>query len=403
MAVGSSIGGQGFSTQADIGEYVPQGHPYAMHVMNSMPKWYATAGTTGFRGSNTILSGGFVDRFNDRHVLGRRFFGRSHIFGDRSPMSVGHSVQNNNIFRPRTWTRFGSQDMFFEDPMEGAIKNWNPFQFAPGVVNWAAKHEVFGTAAKEATMKADGKFVGGGLFSQLTASERLRGMSSVDATTQKWLGKYLERSGQPALMGADLSNPMAARTALLQSLPGPGGQYVGGYVNALRSPGRLLSADAKKLGISDEFRSGTVAARRALIKYGGLGEEQIAGKIGMRVGAEAISSAVEGFGVKAGLSTATALGVRGALSAVPYVNVAMWALTAYDITKALVPGSAKFATDAFRSYQGWGSRGTFGAPFKTNEASLTSRSRGVAAIQNSRLNARSVLGSEAGGMSAYFG
>lgn len=403
MAVGGSIGGQGFSTEADVGEYTPAGHPYVQHVMSSMPKWYATAGTTGLRGSNTILSGGFVDRFNDRHKLGRRFFGRSHWFGDRNPMEVGHSVQNNNIFRPRTWSRFGSQDMFFQDPMKGAIKHWNPFQFAPGAVNWAAKHEVFGTAAKEATLKADGKFVGGGMFSQLTASERLRKMSSVDSETQKWVGSYLARSGQPALAGADVSTPMAARTALLRSLPGPGGQYVGGYVNALRDPARLLSGDAKKLGISDEFRSGTVTARRALLKYGGLGEEQVAGKIGMKVGAEAISGAVEKFGVKAGLSTASALGVRGALSAVPYVNVAMWALTAYDITKALVPGSAKFAVDAFRSYQGWGSRGTFGAPFKTNEASLTSRSRGVSAIQNSRLNARSVLGSEAGGMSAYFG
>jgi hypothetical protein len=45
----------------------------------------------------------------------------------------------------------------------------------------------------------------------------------------------------------------------------------------------------------------------------------------------------------------------------------------------------------------------FGTGFKDNEVAATSRARGVMAIQNSRLNARSLLGSEASMMAAHFG
>jgi hypothetical protein len=122
-------------------------------------------------------------------------------------------------------------------------------------------------------------------------------------------------------------------------------------------------------------------------------------KAGTTLGEEALAK----FGAKAGLEVGGALAARTALNFIPIVNTVMWAMTAYDLTRMFVPNTAKFAIDSARSYQGWGSRGTFGSPYKTNEASLTSRSRGVSAIQNSRLNARSILGSEAGGMHAYFG
>jgi hypothetical protein len=45
----------------------------------------------------------------------------------------------------------------------------------------------------------------------------------------------------------------------------------------------------------------------------------------------------------------------------------------------------------------------FGMGYNDTEAAATSRARGVMAIQNSRLNARSMLGSEAGMMAAHFG
>lgn len=78
----------------------------------------------------------------------------------------------------------------------------------------------------------------------------------------------------------------------------------------------------------------------------------------------------------------------------------------YDLAKGAGKIAAKgvnFAKDALKSMQGTINKPMFGAGFKDNEVAATSRSRGVMAIQNSRLNARSLLGSEASMLAAHFG
>ena len=78
----------------------------------------------------------------------------------------------------------------------------------------------------------------------------------------------------------------------------------------------------------------------------------------------------------------------------------------YDIGKGvgkMIMGGGNFGKDALKSMQGTINRPLFGAGFKDNEVAATSRSRGVMAIQNSRLNARSALGSEGSMMAAHFG
>jgi hypothetical protein len=78
----------------------------------------------------------------------------------------------------------------------------------------------------------------------------------------------------------------------------------------------------------------------------------------------------------------------------------------YDIGKGIgkiAVGGMNFAKDALKSMQGSINKPMFGTGFKDNEVAATSRARGVMAIQNSRLNARSLLGSEAGMMAAHFG
>jgi hypothetical protein len=68
-----------------------------------------------------------------------------------------------------------------------------------------------------------------------------------------------------------------------------------------------------------------------------------------------------------------------------------------------VKSGIDFAKDAVKSYRGTIDKGTMGMGYRDNTVAATSRQRGVSAIQNSRLNARSVLGSEAGAMHAHFG
>jgi hypothetical protein len=83
-----------------------------------------------------------------------------------------------------------------------------------------------------------------------------------------------------------------------------------------------------------------------------------------------------------------------------------YATLAYDIGKGvgnMMMGGVNFAKDAMKSMQGTLNKPIFGAGFKDIEVAATSRARGVMAIQNSRLNARSMLGSEGGMMAAHFG
>jgi hypothetical protein len=99
-------------------------------------------------------------------------------------------------------------------------------------------------------------------------------------------------------------------------------------------------------------------------------------------------------------------GTRALGLALPGLNVIGTAALVYDLTKlagqAFV-SAGNFAKDAVKSMQGSLHKPLFGMGFKDNEVAATSRARGVMAIQNSRLNARSMLGAEASMMAAHFG
>jgi hypothetical protein len=89
----------------------------------------------------------------------------------------------------------------------------------------------------------------------------------------------------------------------------------------------------------------------------------------------------------------------------PGLNMIFAADLAYQLAKLGgmgVKGAINFGKDAMKSMQGNINGGMFGT-YKDDEVRATSRARGVMAIQNSRLNARSLLGSEGAMMAAHFG
>ncbi len=97
---------------------------------------------------------------------------------------------------------------------------------------------------------------------------------------------------------------------------------------------------------------------------------------------------------------------RGGAYALRSASIVGNAALVYDLGKLAGKGvmaAGNFAKDAVKSMQGSMHKPLFGMGFRDNEVAATSRARGVAAIQNSRLNARSMLGSEAGMMAAHFG
>lgn len=108
-----------------------------------------------------------------------------------------------------------------------------------------------------------------------------------------------------------------------------------------------------------------------------------------------------------GKEGAKLVGTRVGIAALNFANPILTAAAVYDISKmaatAVIGGGARFARDAMKSMQGSINKPAFGMGYVDNEVAATSRARGVSAIQNSRLNARSALGSEAGMMASHFG
>ena len=116
-----------------------------------------------------------------------------------------------------------------------------------------------------------------------------------------------------------------------------------------------------------------------------------------------IMKGLQGIAMKGG---GKALAMRGAAMAIPGLNVLATASLIYDLGKMggeLVKSGINFVRDANKSLQGSIAKPTFGMGYRDTEAAATSRARGVQAIQNSRLNARSMLGSEGAMMAAHYG
>jgi hypothetical protein len=116
-----------------------------------------------------------------------------------------------------------------------------------------------------------------------------------------------------------------------------------------------------------------------------------------------VTNTLKAAGTKQG---AMVLGARTAAMAIPGLNLLATASLVYDLGKMggeLIKSGANLAKDAVKSMKGSIDKPVFGMGYKDNEISATSRSRGVMAIQNSRLNARSMLGSEGSMMAAHFG
>lgn len=109
---------------------------------------------------------------------------------------------------------------------------------------------------------------------------------------------------------------------------------------------------------------------------------------------------------KGGRSGRLVVGARAASMAIPGLQVLGAMSLLYDLGNMagqVVKSGINLARDAAKSMQGSINKPLFGMGYRDTEAAATSRQRGVMAIQNSRLNARSMLGSEAGMLAARYG
>jgi hypothetical protein len=196
---------------------------------------------------------------------------------------------------------------------------------------------------------------------------------------------------------------------LMSALPGQVTQFYGGYARAALGFGDNIISEQGIRGV-EKARTAMQAALDDLgIKAnaddvlrsrqaGGQGIRKALG--GGRLGTERMTALMKHSGSRGVLAT------RGAYMAIPGLQALGTASLLYDLGKMageVVVSGINLAKDAYKSVQGTINKPSFGMGYQDTEAAATSRARGVMAIQNSRLNARSMLGSEAGMMAAHFG
>lgn len=280
-------------------------------------------------------------------------------------------------------------------------------------------------AAGGKSAKNEGEFISRGMFARMHASHKvmnkgstlsekkvnsLNKFLSVDVERGGFGAGWMEDLGETALKGEDYAHLVGA------SMKGRMSQYAMGYIQTAAGPNGAPAGYARdkiaNTAGKEAYLKGTARATASMEK---LGIEKSGGKF-------LIEDATKGLGKKLGLEVGEEVGsmalMRGGMEGaglavaqfIPGVNVAvdiaMAAMMTYDITKmgiGLMKGAVQTAADAGKSFKGSIGKGVMGMGYRDTTVAATSRQRGVMAIQNSMLNARSVLGSEAASVHARFG
>lgn len=244
----------------------------------------------------------------------------------------------------------------------------------------------------------------------LTAQERL-----AQARAAGLSGTVLDQTMKSAVTAEGMGAIGVRGNIYASSMPGAFTKFSGGYVRGAMGFGNTAGLTGRALE----------GARAAEARFGGafakaFGEEGLSFGGKLFKGAEGGIELLQGTGGKAlfkGLGTegiaklaasggGRVLAARGLAMAVPGLQVLATASLVYDLGKMageVVKSGINLAKDANRSLQGSIAKPAFGMGYKDTEAAATSRARGVQAIQNSRLNARSALGTEGAMMAAHYG
>lgn len=418
----------------------------AMRMIGASPGITASLGMSSRRGANTLMRGGYFDDttrrasrrasyqvFQNGSLTPTPATRKSFLFGSRrfadDAAAAGSgkvafaktSRLNNAFYRPRNLSSFHSLSVF------GAAEGKSLYTYAQGhgIFNKTEKFGM-GRLRNAAGVGAGEAALGPGLFAAVSAGRRmdLRGPGNLDD-----FGKRIQRLGtmnipkgmsmnpmfisqtlgpiDTSIYGTAMSNLRAggsgakgvAGNLLASSMGGAGTQYLGGYF-------RGAQGFARAGGLSEAAEKGALRAvshlDEAFVKTGIKTSAQtvLEGGVFKNLGGKGI---VKTLGTSGG---AKVLGARAAAMAIPGLQFVAAASFVYDLGKMageVVKSGINLARDANKSLQGSINKPMFGMGYRDTEAAATSRSRGVMAIQNSRLNARSVLGSEAGMMASHFG
>lgn len=449
------------------GQYMPytagtQQQPgLGMRMLENAPGITASVGFSSMRGSNTMMYGGGPRAKRASDFIGSSSRRRAAMASGKTPF-LKRAFANNNPLNPRNLFRYSDTSIF---AAQGAGM-YTPFaasgflgerKFVKNALGMADETgSVLGPgllSAISAGRKADRlerkyqRLNNGNRLNQKRAGLVGRKLGKVDRTSMAIAN--MNRAPTPArpIPSALGRVSMGSRTPLsngtiLGSLPHMPNPYAGTAAGPAMFPARAAApgiAPGSAVGARGNYMASNLAGvgtqKAAGFVRGAMGFAEAGGftSASARGGAErAVSLFDEALKAKgftgpamtsqrvleqgifksgAGRALLTSQGAKvGAARALglalPGLQVVAAASFMYDVGKmagTAVKGSIDLAKDSIKSMQGSIYKPMFGMGYNDTEAAATSRARGVMAIQNSRLNARSVLGYEAGTMAAHFG
>lgn len=433
--------------------YGPEGpaeEPLGYRMLEHMPSATSAMAWNNWRASNTILSNvkdvGPKTRFMTRHSA---WFEKNmptlskpaRAISNRMP-SLGDPGRMRSTFSPRYFNRMPKMSTIAG--LDAAGKEvYTPFDFLSRTGNWLSRAKEGETWRPGAAKADDIPAFSSGTMARLNTMNRMQMMApgskrAIKAAegAQSFLAKTNPQMLEIAkLSGIDLSDARTASHFVAASGKGTYSSQISGFIAQVgASPTEEVTLKAfesrastphvsmaERAGLKG-FVQGSQTAKTWL-GYGGITEP--GQKIGIGAFKKAWASGIEDFAAKkaAGVAvegTAKGLAAKnlakfGTTAAARYAAVGwvpiagqaiMTAMLVADITKMgleaarAIPG---FTRDALNSFKGGIQKPVFGTQYKDNSVAATSRQRGVMAIQNSQLNMRSVLGSEAAGLHSYFG
>lgn len=367
----NTIGGQVGMDAIGSAGYSNQDLPLAYDMLSSLPSATATMGWNVSRVQNTILGGGRMGAQSARGVrqtaspaAWRRLARGANI--DPSIRNAG--VEGKGIYSPfnfLSWIGNKTHELALGNPKIGssvATHMGTAAPFSPGTIGRLGTANKIGSLSNQAIKSR--------------ASNIINAIEDIDP--QSRIRTVFDNRLAIGQSTAQMSGSLEG--GLLNTITGKYSGRAAGFIRGAELYGtegqQALKFGAFRAETRNPFvREGVDAAAKFMAERGG----SVAGRL-------LASGAVSG--------AARAAGPIG------------WMLLAKDFAMMggkLVGASMRLGIDAGKSLQGSINKPAFGMGFKDNTIASTSRQRGVMAIQNSRLNMRSALGSEASFVHARFG
>jgi len=435
--VGGAMGAQSAGAGAlsavgqQAGFFGPGSIPDA--TLDAIPGIAQTTAWNTFRGSRTIAYGakGVEQISGFKATMSPRYLGRMpsmKAMGGRSVNSANYAFKGSAYTAGQAYTPF---NIMARAGNYGFAKAAN----SSSITKRATAGGKYSSAMTN--LNKEGKAFNIGTLSRITAADKMARGKVATGNVMKFIGQTDQVLSQSytsnrALMGLSKTSLTGREASHLLAMSNTGAVSgrVAGFMattqsGALGTTGAdaALNRAGQQAGATS-YMAGSKAATRLME---GAGVERVAATATNKGYFKASAEALDKFGIKAGekvgmksavqiaakkggLKIGAKLGAAVAVNAIPIagqiVSAVLLADLAMDVGKLGVEvfkSGVDFAKDAAISYKGSINKGVMGMGYRDNTVAATSRARGVQAIQNSRLNARSVLGSEAGAMAAHFG